>query len=674
MLSKVQFKHKIIFGFLVPITVLVASMLHTAYNISNIKKMSMEIKNTDLILARTADNLKFDAAEVQQWLTDVSATRAAPGYDDGFKKADEYAVDMRKNLEVFADYYKKVNDEPNMKRVETLKVKFESFYDVGKKMANEYIKGGPAAGNAYMGNFDKVAEELDKEFTPFITEHIDTMNKAIDKNDQSVATTMFVLRAALVVAALICSFVLFFLYKAITTINFQFSEIGRFAGLLRDGDLAAKVNIDTHDEVGRLAESFNSTMAFIRDAFKTEKIEWSEIASQKQREIEAQVKTQEALKSAEKEKAEAMESKKLADVEKSKAEEAMVMASDEKRRAEELALNEKKSAEELRLKVDNILNVVKAAEAGDLTQKIQVEGSDAIGQLAGALDSFFNQLSHDLVNIDGYAKDLEKQSLSLSNKSDVLGKNANEASHLSLQMSDQTDKVILNIKNLSHSTGEMKQAVSEISRQATETTKFSNNAVTYVTDAKQVGAKLEESSNDIAQFISVITAIARQTNLLALNATIEAARAGEAGKGFAVVANEVKELARQSAQAADEITNKVMTIKSNSQELSKSILKVNELMESINSASRVVASATEEQFATTDQFAELIGYSVKEADLIGVGSKKVNDSSLYSNTIVKENIELSKELGATSEKLNLMVKKFTLKGVADPKNKFKLAS
>jgi len=634
----------------------------------------MEIKNTDLILARAANDMKFDAAEVQQWLTDISATRGAPGFDDGPKKAEEYAVDMRKNLTLFSDYYKKINDNENVKRVEDLKVKFENFYDVGKKMSNEYIKGGPVAGNAYMGNFDKAADELDKLFTPFIAEHISTMNKAIDKNDKSVTDTMFVLKAALVVAAVICSFVLYFLYKSIMTINFQFAEIGRFAGLLKMGDLAAKVNIDTHDEVGKLADSFNSTMAFIRDAFKTEKIEWSDVASQKQREIEAQVKTQEALKMAEKEKTEAMESKKLADIEKSKAEEAMVMASDEKKRAEELALNEKKSAEELRLKVDNILNVVKAAEAGDLTQKIQVEGSDAIGQLANALDSFFNQLSYDLVNIDGYAKDLEKQSFSLSNKSDVLGKNANEASHLSLTMSEQTEKVISNIKNLSHSTGEMKQAVSEISRQAIETTKFSNTAVSYVTDAKSVGAKLEESSNDIAQFISVITAIARQTNLLALNATIEAARAGEAGKGFAVVANEVKELARQSAQAADEITNKVMTIKSNSQDLSKSIAKVNELIESINSASRVVASATEEQFATTDQFAELIGYSVKEADLIGVGSKKVNDSSLYSNTIVKENIELSKDLGATSEKLNKMVKKFTLKGASDSKSKFKVAA
>ncbi|MFZ3230730.1 MAG: methyl-accepting chemotaxis protein [Pseudobdellovibrio sp.] len=702
MFTKLQFIHKLIFGFLAPISVLVASSAFLAYKISNVQSLSLEIKNTDLVLAKAANDMKFDAAEVQQWLTDISATRAAPGFDDGSKKAEDYAIDLRKNLKIFADYYAKESDQKNIKRIEELSEKFENFYSVGKLMSIEYIKGGPSAGNAFMGKFDKAAEELDSFFAPFISEHIDKMNASVDQNDKNISTAMIVLKASLFFTLIACVFVVYFLYTSISNINFQFKEIGRFANLLKAGDLTAKVNINTVDEVGKLAESFNSAMTFIRDAFKLEKIEWKDIAAQKERETAAQQQTKEALKMAEKEKLEALEAKKFADIEKSKAEKAMFMASEEKKRAEELAVNamdarklaekamlmaseekkraevlaikEKESAEQIKIKVDNILFVVRAAERGDLTKTIETEGNDAIGQLAVALNSFFKQLSNDLVAIDRYSKVLDKQSLELNSKCDALEKNAKETNDLSLTMSDQTKKVISNIRNLSDSTGEMKQAVSRISKQAAETNMFSSEAVKFVHDAEAVGARLERSSNDITEFINVITAIARQTNLLALNATIEAARAGEAGKGFAVVANEVKELAKQSGLAAEEITNQVLAINSNSKDLLVSILKVNELIDNINTASKVVVSATEEQFATTDQLVMIIDQSVMETDQIGIGSLKVNHSAVYTSDIVKSNVSIANELSSTSQNLNSMVKKFTLSNTIENSGNFKKAA
>jgi methyl-accepting chemotaxis protein len=207
----------------------------------------------------------------------------------------------------------------------------------------------------------------------------------------------------------------------------------------------------------------------------------------------------------------------------------------------------------------------------------------------------------------------------------------------------------------------MKQAVTEISRQASESNRYSSDAVKYVSDVRELGVKLEENSEDIAKFLNVIVTIARQTNLLALNATIEAARAGEAGKGFAVVANEVKELARQTGVASEEITQKVGNIKGNSSEIMTSILKVTTLMENINNSSKVVASATEEQFATTEQFLQLITHSVKEVEEVSAGSQSVNQSAMSTSEIVKENTKISKDLNSTSEKLNSVVKKFKLK-------------
>ena len=413
---------------------------------------------------------------------------------------------------------------------------------------------------------------------------------------------------------------------------------------------------------------------------KAEELTVSAMAAKKIAETEkakaenAMIMAAEEKKKAEELAVSAMEAKKNAEGEKVKAERAMEMAAEEKKRAEELAHNEKKMAEELRIKVDKILSIVRAAEKGDLTQTIQIQGSDSIGQLSMGLDSFFQQLSIDLLAIDDYSNVLDKQSFELNTKNEILGKKATETNELSLTMNNQTEKVISNIKNLEHSTAEMKQVVKEISRQAGETSRFSNDAVKFVHDAEVVSALLEENSNEISQFINVITTIARQTNLLALNATIEAARAGEAGRGFAVVASEVKVLASQSSRAAEEITNKVSTIKSNSKDLSKFIVKINEQMRNINNASSVVASATEEQFATTDQFSQTISYSVKEVEHIGEGSAKVNQSALFTGEIVQQNVKISKELALTSEKLNLMVKKFKLKNAAGNIDKLKMVS
>jgi len=661
MFSKIKFKHKILFGFVVPITILMATSIYMAYNMYHIEKDSEIIRTVDLKLTTSAYNLKYDIAEVQQWLTDVSATRGAPGFDDGWKNAEEYSKDIHKQLDIFSNHYKTTNDKVNLERIELIRKEFTAFYATGKTMAEKYIKEGPIGGNAFMETFDKVAKELENNVQPFIDSHIKEMNDDIIENNKSISFSMMILKYSLIGSGLLCAYILYFLSSSINTINFQFAEIGRFASSLRNGDLKAKVNIDSHDEVGELAKSFNSSMSYIHEAFKTDSISWDEVALQKQREIEAKEKTKQALEIAEKEKAEAMEAKRLADQEKAKAEEAMSMAAIEKQKAEEMAITEKKNAEELRMRVDKILNVVRAAEQGDLTHELQKEGNDAIASLSIALDSLFNQLSADMISIDVVAKELDMRAKFLDEKAKELGKTSGETNTLSNLMSEQAQQVISNIRNLNTSTAEMKQAVGEISKQASETSRFTSGAAGYVKEVEGISHTLEENTNDITQFISIISNIARQTNLLALNATIEAARAGEAGRGFSVVANEVKELARQSAQAAEEITKKVNNIKSNSTSLSSSIEKVNEFMNNINLASQVVESATEEQFATTEQFVTMISSTVQETDSIGSGITKVNQSAIFTNNIVQETSKTSAELGHSSEKLNMLVKKFKVR-------------
>jgi methyl-accepting chemotaxis protein len=118
--------------------------------------------------------------------------------------------------------------------------------------------------------------------------------------------------------------------------------------------------------------------------------------------------------------------------------------------------------------------------------------------------------------------------------------------------------------------------------------------------------KLGQSSIEIGKVIKVITAIAGQTNLLALNATIEAARAGDAGRGFAVVANEVKELAKQTANATEDISQRIEAIQTDTKAAVQAITQITDIINQINDFQSTIASAIEEQTATTNEISRNI--------------------------------------------------------------------
>jgi methyl-accepting chemotaxis protein len=155
----------------------------------------------------------------------------------------------------------------------------------------------------------------------------------------------------------------------------------------------------------------------------------------------------------------------------------------------------------------------------------------------------------------------------------------------------------------------MQASIREISKNANDSARVARNAVSVASTTNDTMKKLGESSREIGNVIKVITSIAQQTNLLALNATIEAARAGEAGKGFAVVANEVKELAKQTAKATEEISQKIEAIQGVTKGAVTAIEEISTIINQINDISNSIASAVEEQTATTNE----IGRSVNEA-------------------------------------------------------------
>ena len=169
-------------------------------------------------------------------------------------------------------------------------------------------------------------------------------------------------------------------------------------------------------------------------------------------------------------------------------------------------------------------------------------------------------------------------------------------------LSDNAQTVSHGIENLSDSIREIAQSAHEAARVAIQSVEVASSTDATIT-------KLGQSSAEIGEVIKVITSIAEQTNLLALNATIEAARAGDAGKGFAVVANEVKELARETAKATEDISQKIEVIQSDSQRAVKAIGEISAIIQKISDFQNTIASAVEQQTSTTVE----IGRNVTEA-------------------------------------------------------------
>jgi methyl-accepting chemotaxis protein len=400
-------------------------------------------------------------------------------------------------------------------------------------------------------------------------------------------------------------------------------QVVRVLEAVAQGDLSRHVTTDSQDEVGRMAVALNKAVAALRDA-----------SARQQQQAESE--------------------RLLTEKERDQAESDRRRAEQERQQAE----RNQQQADELKGKVEQILQVVNAAAEGDLTLDLAVTGHDGIGQLAHGLKRFLANLKDSISTIAASAQALGGSSEELSTVSTQLSSNTEEAAAQAGVVSAASAQVSKNIQTVATGVEEMGASIQEIAKSASEAARVATNAVAAAASTNVLVSKLGESSAEIGKIIKVITTIAGQTNLLALNATIEAARAGESGKGFAVVANEVKELAKETTKATEDIGRKIATIQQDTKGAVDAIQQISQVIDQINGFSTTIATAVEEQTATTNAISCNIAEVARGSAEIAQSITSVAETARNTTAAAGSTQNAATELAGMAAELQKLVSRF----------------
>ncbi|MDY0162389.1 methyl-accepting chemotaxis protein [Desulfobotulus sp.] len=311
-------------------------------------------------------------------------------------------------------------------------------------------------------------------------------------------------------------------------------------------------------------------------------------------------------------------------------------------------------------------SMTQAVASGDLTRQVSHASGDEFGRMVTAMNGMsaelrgmMTQIGRAGLELTGTIKNLGRIAKVLNENAEGNAERANSVAAASEEMSSNmhsvaaaVEETATNVAMVASAAEQMTETINEIARNSEQARAITQDAVAQAEEATHQMAALGKAAREVGQVTETINNISDQTNLLALNATIEAARAGEAGKGFAVVANEIKELARQTGAATEEIRDKIDGIQQSTSVTVERIERILSVIQDVNAIVVAIATAVEEQSNTTKEIANNV---LQASQGIQEMNHNVSEASVAASEIAKDIAEVYRSTGdvvASSRSLN----------------------